>query len=265
MPYSKAHYFLLALLVITFLAFWNSYFSIFNAAPLAHHLHGITATVWILLLATQNWFIHNGKLSMHRKIGQLIFVMTPLLISAFALVIWNGATKSVALHPFYVQFGQALLAFDALLLLTTSLQVYLALKFRSSVRLHSALILGTLIGLLPPIVSRLVGKVFSGLAVESLETLYKFGYSLHIGMIVSLLVPVILYFSYRKQGWPWLFATAIIALGYLLYATLGQSSVWQSIVFSLTKIHPLIVYLFGFLLGIATCYFGWQHGKKLKT
>ena len=61
MPYSKVHYFMLALLPVTLLAFWQSYFGRLSDASIAHHIHGITGTAWILLIALQSWLIHHGK------------------------------------------------------------------------------------------------------------------------------------------------------------------------------------------------------------
>ena len=112
MPYSKTHYFMLALLVITVIAFWPSYFGQLSKAPLAHHLHGVTSTLWVLLIAWQSWLIHSGRRQAHRTAGKLMFVLVPLMTAAFALVTWAGAQKAVGGHPFYTLFGQALLTAD---------------------------------------------------------------------------------------------------------------------------------------------------------
>ena len=130
MPYSKAHWFMLALLPVTLLAFWPSYFGILREAPLAHHLHGVTGTLWILLIAGQSFAIHSRRLPLHRAAGRLVFALAPLLIGAFSLVTWAGAQKSAVQHPFYEAFGRALLTGDALLVFATALLVYLALRYR---------------------------------------------------------------------------------------------------------------------------------------
>ena len=44
MPYRHAHYYLLLLLPLAFLAFWPRYFSDLRAAPLAFHVHGLAGT-----------------------------------------------------------------------------------------------------------------------------------------------------------------------------------------------------------------------------
>ncbi len=265
MPYSKAHFFLMGILVITLMAFWDSYFGQFLDASIAHHLHGLTATLWVLLLALQNWLIHHNRRELHRLMGKALFIFVPLMTAAFALVTWVGAQKAVGGHPFYVQFGQALLTTDMFLLFSTPLQIYLALKFRSNVRLHSALMLGTLIGLLPPILSRLVVNWVPAFNITSLETMKNFSYGLNISIVIGLLIPLVLYKFYRKDGWPWLLAALIIVMVYVLYATLGQTTVWAEVVKRMSIIPPAVVFGFGFLVGLLACVLGWVQGKRHVT
>lgn len=260
MPYSKAHYYLLGLLAITVLAFWDSYFGKLNEAPMAHHWHGITSTLWILLLATQNGLIHHHHRHLHRLFGLSLFVLVPLMTAAFAMVSWVGAQKAVGGHPFYVQFGQALLTADLLLLLTTPLQIYLALKLRRQVRLHSALMLGTVIGLLPPILSRLLVNWVPAWQITGLDTMHHFAYGLNISMVMGLLISLLLFYCYRKEGWPWLLAALITLMMYVLYATLGQSDWWAEVVGLIAGLSVIAVFVFGLLLGLLACVLGWIHG-----
>ncbi len=263
MPYSKAHVCLLVLLVITVVAFWPSYFGSLGDASMAHHWHGVTATLWMVLIGVQSWSVHHGQRNLHRRLGRLLFVLVPLMTAAFALVTWVGAVKSVGQHPFYVQVGQPLLVFDVLLLFTTPLQVYLALRYRSRVRLHSALMLGTLIGLAPPIFSRLFNAYIPGIGIEGLDTMHRFHYSVQLSLVASLLVALLLYVRYRKEGWPWLLAAGIIVLGYVLYAVPGQTQAWQNMVAAMSQAHPVVVFLLGFVWGLAACVMGWRQKKQV--
>ena len=264
MPYSKAHYYLLALLAITIIAFWPSYFGQLQKAPMAHHLHGITATLWIVLLAIQNWLIHNNRKALHKSLGKIMFVLVPLMIASFALVTWLGAQKTVGGHPFYLQFGQALITADAMLVLTTPLQIYLALLYRKKVHLHSALMLSTLVGLLPPVLSRLFVNLIPSWNITGLETMYRFGYGLHSALIFTIVLAFVLYLVYRRQGWPWLLAVIIAILMYFLYLTLGQSAVWSQWVKLMAEINPIVVFIFGLLMGALACLLGWFRGVAAK-
>ena len=263
MPYSKAHYYLIGLLVFTFLGFWNSYFGKLTEAPLAHHLHGVTSTLWILLMVLQSWSIHSQRRHLHKSMGKALFILVPFMIAAFAMVTWVGAQKAVGGHPFYTQFGQALLIADVLLLFSTSLHIYLALRFRGNVRLHSALMLGSVFGLIGPIVSRLIVNWVPALKITSLETMSNFNYGLNISIVISLLIPLVLFLKYRRDGWPWLLATVIVALMYSLYATVGKTEIWAKVVQMMTTVPPMIVFGFGLLVGLSACILGWFQGKPV--
>lgn len=260
MPYSKTHWFMLALLPLTLAAFWPSYFGILRDAPLAHHLHGVTGTLWILLIAAQSFAIHARRLPLHRSMGRLVFVLAPLLIGAFALVTWAGAVKAAANHPFYEMFGRALLTGDALLTFATPLLVYLALRHRRNVYLHGALMIGTVIGLLPPIVARLFNFYVPGLVIQGPDTLYRFGHALQISVALSVALAVVLALRYRPHGWPWWLAAAITALVYLSYATVGQTAPWTAAVLEIATWPPVAVFAFGVALGALACWLGWRHG-----
>ncbi|TDR16857.1 hypothetical protein [Marinicella litoralis] len=262
MPYSKAHHLMFVLLAVTVIAFWPSYFAVLSEAPLAHHIHGITATVWILLIALQSWLIHHGKRQQHRKAGLLIFIMVPLMTAAFALVTWLGAIKAVGQHPFYVEIGQALLTADVLLIFATALQIYLALKFRRNVHVHSALIISTLFGLLPPILSRLFSNHIPSMQITSLDSMYRFAYAIQLSILVTFLMALALALIYRKSRWPWLLAASISFIIYLIYSTVGYSVWWGDQTQIIASLNPLIAYGFGFLLGLFACVLGWHHGKS---
>lgn len=264
MPYPKAHWFMLALLPVTLLAFWPSYFGILREAPLAHHLHGVTGTLWILLIAAQSFSIHSRRLSLHRTVGKLVFVLAPLMVGAFSLVTWAGAQKSMLQHPFYEAFGRALLTGDALLVFATALLIYLALRHRRRVHLHGALMISTVMGLLPPILTRLFSSHLPGLIISGPETLDRFGPALLLSVALTLALGMFLARRYRQHGWPWWLASGIVALLYLLYATLGQTPQWSAAVAEIATWSPVAVFTCGALLGAIACVLGWRHGQAIE-
>lgn len=261
LPYPYAHYYILALLILTVIGFWESYFGDLMEASVADHLHGITATCWIVLMAAQSWLIHHGNPAQHRSWGKALFIIVPLMTGAFALVTLVGALKSVAGHPFYQEIGQALLTVDVLLLLVTPALVFLALKVRRNVHLHSALMFSTLTGLMPPALSRLFANYVPALSINSLDELYKFKTSLQISVAISIIIALILYFRHRKHGWPWLLSAGISVLSYVLFATLGQTTIWNAVVKVLASAPAFIAFSMGTLFGVFAVLAGWQSGK----
>lgn len=263
MPYAKVHWFMLALLVLTVLAFWPSYFGRLQDASLAHHLHGVTGTLWIVLIALQGYLAGSRRLSLHRATGTLVFIAVPLLVGAFSLVTWAGAQKAAMHHPFYEQFGRALLVGDLLLVFFTAFLVYLALRHRRNVHLHGALMISTVLSLLPPIWARLFGNYVPGLVIEGEDTLYRFGYSLALSVALTVALGLGLAWRYRPQGWPWLLAASANALLYLLYATFGRSALWTEWVLAIADLPAAAAFGFGAVLGGLACLLGWQQGKLM--
>ncbi|WP_026374712.1 hypothetical protein [Aestuariibacter salexigens] len=257
MPYKTAHFYLLALIPITVLAFWPSYFGVLNKAPLAHHLHGITGTLWIVLLAAQVWSIHSRRTQMHRTMGKSLFVLVPIMNGAFAMVSLQGAQKFVSGAIFYDMFGKALLTVDILLTFITPMLVMLALMYRRNIRLHSAFMLSSIMGLLPPILSRLFAAIMPGMTIRGPDTLYRFEYCLQLSILVTALMCFYLYWRNRKDGWPWLMVAGMTVLYFAIYATLGQQAWWDAVVRQISEFSMLSAFVSGMLIGALACVFGW--------
>ncbi|MDJ0653618.1 MAG: hypothetical protein QNJ40_05680 [Xanthomonadales bacterium] len=265
MPYRHAHWLVLALFPLTILAFWPSYFGKLGEAAVSDHLHGLTGAAWLLLVAGQSWTIHGGRRGMHRVMGMSAFALGPLLIGGFALATHAGAIKSVASHPFYMMFGQPLLTADLWLTFATSAVLYLAFRYRRRVRLHSALMLSTLIGLLPPMLARLYAAFMPGMTVRGPETLYRFEYCLAASMATTVAVALYLYWKNRRDGWPWLLAAFITSACYAFYMTIGRTGTWESFVVQMANWPAPAVVLAGIALGLAGCLAGWHAGKTRKA
>ncbi|MBL0117172.1 MAG: hypothetical protein IPP45_18290 [Sphingomonadales bacterium] len=142
--FGKAWLYVLALLVLTFIAFWPSYLSKLPVAKMAHHFHAASAVLWTVLAIVQSWTIHHDRISLHRKTGMAIFLLFPLFLVAGAWVIHVEATSlatglnsaaglSVSENVELAQFG----FFDPLANLGYALLFWGGLKYRDKVHLHA--------------------------------------------------------------------------------------------------------------------------------
>jgi hypothetical protein len=86
MPYPHAHYLIALVFLATIVGFWPSYFSNLDDAPLAFHVHGITASAWVVLVAYQSWSIHSRHNTLHRKSGLASLVLLPLLTGSLVMI-----------------------------------------------------------------------------------------------------------------------------------------------------------------------------------
>ena len=87
MPFRRAWLYVLALLILTFVAFWPGYFSQLPVKKVAHHYHAASAVLWMLLAIAQSWTIHHNRIALHRKLGLAIFVLFPFFMIAGMWVI----------------------------------------------------------------------------------------------------------------------------------------------------------------------------------
>src|SRR5688572_1810979 len=146
MPYRHAHYYLLLLFPLTGLAFWPNYFSKLAASPVAFHLHGMTASLWILLLAFQSWSIHRRRNALHRTVGLASFALFPFFVTGGLLVIQTMAVKfGGRVDPFYTAFGARLGLIDMVSSLAIPGLFYMALKRRRKVHLHARYMLAPIL------------------------------------------------------------------------------------------------------------------------
>jgi len=68
-------------LVVGLVAFWPSFFSQLAGIDTAHLVHGITATLWLVMPVAQFWLARTGQLRRHRQMGYVtVGVLAPLLV-----------------------------------------------------------------------------------------------------------------------------------------------------------------------------------------
>jgi hypothetical protein len=160
MPYRHAWMFVLALLPLAGLAFWPSYLSQVATAPLQFHAHGVTATLWVLLLTAQSWSIHAGRRGLHRTLGLASLALFPLFLAG-GMSIFIGMAQRFAgeLSPFYTLWAARLAWLDIVAVAGFAAFYFEALRQRRTIPLHAGYLLATAIFLLPPILGRLTGAV----------------------------------------------------------------------------------------------------------
>lgn len=75
---TRLGYFSIGVLLVTILGFYKTYlvkFPDFTGFTSAHHFHGAVATTWILMLIVQPFLIRANKLSTHRLVGKLSYII----------------------------------------------------------------------------------------------------------------------------------------------------------------------------------------------
>ncbi len=94
--YNNLGYWFMGSLVLVFLGFYRSYFQVlFEPQQTIIHFHFLLMIIWIGMLIVQPFLIKYKRLSTHRMIGKLSYVVVPLTaITAFMLIRY-GYYKSI--------------------------------------------------------------------------------------------------------------------------------------------------------------------------
>lgn len=91
MKFENSGYYLLGLIILVVLGFWNSYFSkLFeqtNEFNIYFHFHAIIAFLWILMVIVQPFLVKRGKIELHRKIGKLSYLLIALVFISVILLV----------------------------------------------------------------------------------------------------------------------------------------------------------------------------------
>ncbi len=85
--YKYLGYFLLLLIPFIFAGFYKTYFQPFpdfgKNIDVYIHVHVFIAILWVSILIVQPFLILNKKVSLHRKVGKLSYIVFPFLIISF--------------------------------------------------------------------------------------------------------------------------------------------------------------------------------------
>lgn len=262
MPYRHAHWWILGLFPVAAFAFWPSYLSTFSASPPSFHLHGITASLWLILLAIQSWSIHNGQRGFHKTNGLVSLALFPLFLAGGATIFVGMAQRYVtAASPFHAIWPPNLAWLDFVCVGGLAYFYFQALKNRRYVGRHSAYLLATAIFLLPPIFGRLA-PIPMGLDFSQPEAFAQMGPSFHIGNLVSALIAFAIAASDRRNGKPFVIAGLLIIASTILFEVPGGTAAWKSLYVHAADIPTLPMAIAAALAGAAVGWAGWVAGKK---
>lgn len=260
MPFRKAWLYVLALLALTFVAFWPGYFSKLSAKLMAHHVHAASSVLWMILAMVQSWSIHKGKFALHRKVGLATFVLFPFFLIGGVWVIHVEAT-TLAGDPTsnvdnIAQFG----IFDPLANIAFALLFYSGLKYRHHVQLHSRYMLATLLFVIAPIGFRLLAMLIPFFGADE-----NFSFAMAGGNLAALVVALYLFRHAPEYGRPFLIAAGFVAAQALSFDTLGRLPVWGPIFASVSGVSLTFLLLLTGIVSVGLAWHGWLAGTRQGT
>ena len=98
--YYNLGYWFLLLVVLAFIGFYNSYISvIFQPTVPIIHIHFMLMTLWMVMLIAQPFLIKYKRLSIHRRLGKISYVLVPfVLLSSFLMIRFSYYRDISQLH-----------------------------------------------------------------------------------------------------------------------------------------------------------------------
>jgi len=257
MPYRHAWLFVAALIAATVFGFWRSYFAVLPSAPVGFHIHGVTASLWMLLLLAQSSTPHRGQVALHRMVGRATFVAIPLFAAGAMGVAHSMAVGTAGDHPFYQLWGARLGLLDMLAFGAVLYAVGMALRSRRNVRLHAGYMLSTALPLVSPVLARIVNQTVPSLTIRGPQDFPQFGAGVQLANVIVALFALWLWRRNPRVGRPWAVAFAVVVVQIATFETIGASATWRAGFEALATVPLAVLMALGLAAGAATVFVGW--------
>jgi len=218
--YRNAYLYLTLAAALTIFAFFPSYFNHLKITDSAHHFHGITATLWLILLIIQPFLFQAGKLKWHRMIGKISFILVPLIIISALNMVQIMLINEDSYPP---NIPDRLAFIDFATLIQFLLFYLLAIYKRKEIQLHARYMVCTVLGPLIPALTRLLFRF---------PSIDNFNKSLNISYIIIEIVLVLLLLDDTRSGkikLPYVLALILFILQHLLMNFVSEWEWWTKI------------------------------------
>lgn len=214
---NSVFYFLL-LLVVIFIAFWETYFSqLFLSIDSYIHFHAVTMLLWMVMLISQAYLIRYKRFTLHQALGKLSYVLVPFIVLSLLLLAHNkidpGSTE-ISSTRLYILFLQLSLLFVFVLAYS------LAIFYRHCPANHARYMICTALTMIDPAVARL--------PIDLPEI--PFNYQIYtFGLVDIILLILIILERNQRSGrvvFPFMLVVFLIVQG--LNLTVTNSQAWSA-------------------------------------
>lgn len=199
--FEKSGYYFIGLVVLVVLGFWPTYLSkYFDGTAnfnFYFHFHTLMMSLWILALIIQPILIKKKKLSIHRLIGKLSYILMPLLFTSIILL------KHYRIGGHVTEGLGASLWLQSKDLVIIAIMYCIAIRYRHNIQIHARAMIATGIVFIEPALARfLIGSVFPKeyMLVAFLTT---------IGLVYALLIALMI-IERKQQTGRWIFPLVLI-------------------------------------------------------
>lgn len=186
--YRHSHWYFTAALAAIVAGFWPSFFRPLGAGDLAHSVHGVTATLWVVVLIVQSVLMSRGLVTWHRRVARWALLLLPVLVlSALQMVavMFSNPEMPPFLPPLLAFIDLPSVAFLVVL-------VTLALRNVRTPAAHKRFMAATVLLGFPPALTRLYARVF--------EPVVSFPLALQLSFVTVEVILIALIVADRRAG-----------------------------------------------------------------
>jgi len=231
--FQKAHLWLIIPFLIAFFGFYFSYWSKFKEAYFHHHLHGLSATAWYVLIIIQPYLYQKSKINLHRILGIIgIFLAGGVAISAMQIIPNNLKLENIAENLRYT-----FVYIDVIFVIGFSFSVIMAILKKNDINLHARYLFSSVFWVLLPALGRLI--FFPLYNVYGWETPITFQQCVYLSIVLILLsLSVLIFIDYKKEKKvysPYIFVTVTYLFILLTINYFGEAEWWRAVCHEILK------------------------------
>jgi len=136
--------------IATLIGFFPTYFNQLGTIDAGHHFHGITGSLWLILLIVQPILYRFGNMKHHRMLGWAVVILAPLVVLAGLQMI---AHMMQTREPDTLLYKFAFI--DVVTLFYFALFAVLGIAYRKKLQHHARFMVCTIFGPLMAAVVRI--------------------------------------------------------------------------------------------------------------
>ena len=238
--YKNFHRWMLVPFVISLLGFSYSYYSKLSAATFHQHVHGISATLWYVLVILQPYLIiRKQNVQRHRTLGTIGIIVAGIVAGSALTIIPKNIDDVAALdingffNPTFAYFA-TLIDFVLVSMFIVSVVLAILSIKKKNLSDHVQWLMASVFFVLSPGLARMLGIAAIVINKGSLE-----GINLVVLAVPSMLVMMALitffYYKYGSFKHPSFLLLMVCHLPYLFVEQVGNNEFYRSVVTAIFK------------------------------
>jgi hypothetical protein len=263
MPYSRAPYYMLGVILVIVIGFWPSYFTVAGSAPWQFHAHGVAASLWVMAVAAQSWTAQRKNLlHFHRAVGKASLFLFPFLIGGLAAIISRQGQDFVAGDPVNLLSGPGFMIGTIVAMIAYVTVFYRALKYRRQVWVHAGYMLSTPLILFESPFSRIMGLYIPRFQIHGPADFPHIMETILWSCALELAIIGVIWWRVRDRAKPFLVTGALIVVEMLAMAFASGFPALRQFDTAIGHTPGAPMWLIGFAIGALTSWAGWNAGKR---